>query len=108
MAGPFTRKAMRFTLSDNFRCNGHQFKKGESIELLPTHAQVLLLKAKGVEMLVGPHVFRFLNEIEQPTLDKLTQWSHSLICESPTGHLVEADGTGPDGFHSWFIYLDYL
>jgi hypothetical protein len=53
-------------------------------------------------------VFRFLNEVETPSIDTLTEWFHEMICESPTGHLVESDGTGPDGFHSWFVYLGMI
>jgi hypothetical protein len=99
---------MRFTLSADFTCNGHAFQKGEAVELIPTKGAKLILKRKGIEFAIGPIIFNYLNEIEQPTLDVLMLWQHSLICESPTGHLVEVDGTGPDGFHSWFKYLDYL
>ena len=99
---------MKFTLSSDIRCNGHQFKKGDPVELLPTSGTSLLLKTEDNEFPVGPHVFNFLNEVESPGIDTLTDWFHEMICESPTGHLVESDGTGPDGFHSWFVYLGMI
>ena len=99
---------MKFTLSSDFKCNGHQFNQGNAIELLPTSSSRLIMKANGHEFDVGPIIFNFLNEVEHPSLDVLMKWSQSLICESPTGHLVEVHGTGPDGFHSWFRYLDYI
>lgn len=99
---------MKFTLSSDFTCNSHAFRKGEAIELLPTEGSKLILKRKRLKLIIGPIIFNYLNEIEYPTLDVLKLWKHSLISESPTRHLVEIDGTGPDGFHSWFRYLDYL
>jgi hypothetical protein len=30
------------------------------------------------------------------------------LCESPTGHTVEPDGTGPDGCPSWLLLLGLM
>lgn len=99
---------MNFTLSSDFSCNGHAFHQGEVIDLIPTDSSKLVLKKNGHELLVGPIIFKFLNEVEEPTVNVLELWLNSQICESPTGHALKLDGTGPDGFHSWFRYLDYL
>lgn len=99
---------MKFTLSANFNCNGNAFRKGEAVEVLPTQGLELVLKKKGIEFVVGPVIFNYLNEVDHPTVDIWMSWQHSQICESPTGHLVYVDETGPDGFHSWFKYLDGL
>ncbi|MBE0548411.1 MAG: hypothetical protein IH627_12340, partial [Rubrivivax sp.] len=38
---------------------------------------------------------------ELPSMQDLMAWSEDGICETPTGHRVEPDGTGPDGVPSW-------
>ena len=40
-----------------------------------------------------------------PSLQDLMAWNEDGICETPTGHRVEPDGTGPDGVPSWLLAL---
>ena len=40
-----------------------------------------------------------------PSLKELMAWNEDGICETPTGHRVEPDGTGPDGVPSWLRAL---
>ena len=42
---------------------------------------------------------------ELPSLQELMAWNEDGICETPTGHRVEPDGTGPDGVPSWLRAL---
>jgi len=45
---------------------------------------------------------RWQLEVEElPSIQELMSWSDDGICETPTGHRVEPDGTGPDGVPSW-------
>ncbi len=39
------------------------------------------------------------------SLQDLMAWNEDGICETPTGHRVEPDGTGPDGVPSWLRAL---
>ena len=49
---------------------------------------------------------RWQLEIEElPSLQELMAWNEDGICETPTGHRVEPDGTGPDGVPSWLRAL---
>ena len=40
-----------------------------------------------------------------PSMQDLMAWNEDGICETPTGHRVEPDGTGPDGVPSWLRAL---
>ena len=40
-----------------------------------------------------------------PSMQELMAWNEDGICETPTGHRVEPDGTGPDGVPSWLRAL---
>ena len=42
---------------------------------------------------------------ELPSMEDLMAWNEDGICETPTGHRVEPDGTGPDGVPSWLRAL---
>ena len=42
---------------------------------------------------------------ELPGMQELMAWNEDGICETPTGHRVEPDGTGPDGVPSWLLAL---
>ena len=42
---------------------------------------------------------------ELPSMQELMAWNDDGICETPTGHRVEPDGTGPDGAPSWLRAL---
>ena len=42
---------------------------------------------------------------ELPSMQDLMAWNEDGICETPTGHRVEPDGTGPDGVPSWLRAL---
>jgi hypothetical protein len=104
-----TDASMKFTITSDFTCKGYKFRKGEKIELYPTKSQRLILKKQsGVVLEIGPIIFNYLYEVEIPTAEQLSKWLHSSTCESPTGHIVYIDEVGPDGFHSWFKYLNYL
>ena len=46
-----------------------------------------------------------LEVVELPSMQELVSWSDDGICETPTGHRVEPDGTGPDGVPSWLRAL---
>ena len=49
---------------------------------------------------------RWQLEVEElPSLQELMAWNEDDICETPTGHRVEPDGTGPDGVPSWLRAL---
>ena len=49
---------------------------------------------------------RWQLEVEElPSLQELMAWNEDGICETPTGHRVEPDGTGPDGVPSWLRAL---
>lgn len=43
-----------------------------------------------------------------PSFETLQAWEHDGICETPTGHSVEPDGTGPDGVPSWLRVLSII
>ena len=42
---------------------------------------------------------------ELPSMQELMAWNEDGICETPTGHRVEPDGTGLDGVPSWLRAL---
>jgi len=42
---------------------------------------------------------------ELPNMQELMAWNEDGICETPSGHRVEPDGTGPDGVPSWLPAL---
>ena len=42
---------------------------------------------------------------ELPSMQELMAWNEDGTCETPTGHRVEPDGTGPDGVPSWLRAL---
>ena len=42
---------------------------------------------------------------ELPSMRDVMEWDDDGICETPTGHHVEPDGTGPDGVPSWLRAL---
>ena len=42
---------------------------------------------------------------ELPSMQDLMAWNEDGICETPTGHRVEPDGTAPDGVPSWLRAL---
>ena len=42
---------------------------------------------------------------ELPSMQELMAWNDDGLCETPTGHRVEPDGTGPDGVPSWLRAL---
>ena len=42
---------------------------------------------------------------ELPSMQELMAWNDDGICETPTGHRVEPDDTGPDGVPSWLRAL---
>ena len=49
---------------------------------------------------------RWQLEVEElPSMQELMAWNDDGICETPTGHRVEPDGTGPDGAPSWLRAL---
>ena len=49
---------------------------------------------------------RWQLEVEElPSMQELMAWNDDGICETPTGHRVEPDGTGPDGVPSWLRAL---
>ena len=49
---------------------------------------------------------RWQLEVEElPSMQELMAWNENGICETPTGHRVEPDGTGPDGVPSWLRAL---
>ena len=49
---------------------------------------------------------RWQLEVEElPSLQELMAWNEDGICETPSGHRVEPDGTGPDGVPSWLRAL---
>ena len=49
---------------------------------------------------------RWQLEVEElPSMQELMAWDEDGICETPTGHRVEPDGTGPDGVPSWLRAL---
>jgi hypothetical protein len=49
---------------------------------------------------------RWQLEVEAlPSMQELMAWNEDGICETPTGHRVEPDGTGPDGVPSWLRAL---
>ena len=43
-----------------------------------------------------------------PPFRTLVAWEADGICETPTGHRVESDGTGPDGCPSWLRLLSFI
>ena len=45
---------------------------------------------------------------ELPSQQQLNEWSNDSVCETPTGHIVEPDGTGPDGVPSWLRCLGLI
>jgi len=46
----------------------------------------------------------FLSKFKKPpTMKTLEKWSNDGVCQTPTGHRVEPDGTGPDGSPSWLL-----
>ena len=49
---------------------------------------------------------RWQLEVEElPSLQELMAWNEDGICETPTGHRVKPDDTGPDGVPSWLRTL---
>ena len=49
---------------------------------------------------------RWQLEVEElPSMQELMAWNDDGICETPTVHRVEPDGTGPDGVPSWLRAL---
>ena len=49
---------------------------------------------------------RWQLEVEElPSMQELMAWDDDGICETPTGHRVEPDSTGPDGAPSWLRAL---
>jgi len=49
---------------------------------------------------------RWQREVEElPSMQELIAWDEDGICDTPTGHRVEPDGTGPDGVPSWLRAL---
>lgn len=51
----------------------------------------------------------WLREIKSlPTFELLKEWEADGVCETPTGHRVEPDGTGPDGSPSWLRLLGVI
>ena len=49
-----------------------------------------------------------MNDIEQPTIEQLEEWSYDGACEATDGCLVEPDGTCPHGCDSWLLVLGYI
>ena len=45
---------------------------------------------------------------ELPSMQELMAWNEDGICETPTGHGVEPDGTGSDGVPSWLRALHLI
>ena len=45
---------------------------------------------------------------ELPSLSELEEWLTDSVCETPTGHIVEPDGVGPDGVPSWLRCLGMI
>ena len=45
---------------------------------------------------------------ELPSVEQVEEWITDGVCETPTGHCVEPDGTGPDGVPSWLCVLGLL
>ena len=43
-----------------------------------------------------------------PSIEELDEWSSDGVVETPTGHAVEPDGTGPDGVPSWLRCLGLI
>ncbi len=44
-----------------------------------------------------------------PTMQELEQqYREDGCCETPTGHVVEPDGTGPDGVPSWLMIFGMI
>lgn len=43
-----------------------------------------------------------------PTYETMQRWERDCMCKTPTGHVVEADGEGPDGVPSWLILLGLI
>jgi hypothetical protein len=99
---------MKFTIAYNFRINGRPLHKNEAIDMYPTPGPKLILRKQNTRLVVGPDILKYLNEIEFPTLAEFFHWHYTQYCESITGHIVESYGSGPDGFHSWLIYIDMI
>jgi hypothetical protein len=99
---------MLFTVSKPLKCGSFEIIPGDPVHIYPRKDGLVRLHKDGRDFILGPYIFKYLSGIEYPTIDQLLNWSQGMICESPTGHLVEHDGTGPDGFHSWFRYLGYI
>lgn len=98
---------MHFNVSKPLKIGSFELKEGDTIEVYPRKDELLRVRKDGRDFIAKPFILKYLSDIEFPSLIKLSEWaeSSSLMCESPTGHLVPVDGTGPDGFHSWFRYL---
>lgn len=45
---------------------------------------------------------------ELPSMEELEEWGSDSLCDTPTGHTVEPDGTGPDGVPSWLRCLGLI
>lgn len=43
-----------------------------------------------------------------PSMEELEEWASDSVVETPTGHTVEPDGTGPDGVPSWLRCLGLI
>ena len=51
-------------------------------------------------------IYRWQLDVKElPSMQELMAWNEDGICETPTGHRVEPDGTGPDGVPSWLRAL---
>lgn len=44
-------------------------------------------------------------ELQNPDMRQLSEWSYDSVCESVLGHMVEPDGYDGYGFPSWLIVL---
>jgi hypothetical protein len=99
---------MLFTVDKPFKSGNFELTPGKQVQVYPRKDNLIHLHKDGRDFILAPFILKYLRDIDFPTLDKLSEWSMNTICESPTGHLVEHDGTGPDGFHSWFRYLGFV
>lgn len=43
-----------------------------------------------------------------PSMRTLEEWTNDCMCETPTGDIVEPDGTGPDGAPSWLLHFGMI
>ena len=65
-----------------------------------------MVEARHHLVLVHVELQQAMVQVEElPSMQELTAWNEDGICETPTGHRVEPDGTGPDGVPSWLRAL---